>query len=67
MKDLFGVNTQPQESQFEQFWAISKFNEGHKISHKILKYLSDRKAANPKWVYAMQTNPKNGMKAFKFC
>lgn len=55
LASIFGNSTQPTEKFLLDAWNIYKFNDGHKISHKLLQYIPERKVHRDRWVKAMQT------------
>jgi pimeloyl-ACP methyl ester carboxylesterase len=51
---IFGPQTQPMEPELKDFWSLVTFNEGLKVSHKIIRYMAERKKYRERWVGAMQ-------------
>ncbi len=53
MTSVFGPKTPPSEQQLADFWQILTFNNGHKIAHKLMNYINDRKQHRERWVAAL--------------
>lgn len=53
MTSVFGPNTPPSEQELDQFWQILTYNEGHKLAHKLMNYINDRKLHRTRWVQAL--------------
>lgn len=52
---MFGPNTKPSEREVENYWQLLKYNNGIAASHKIIRYLDERKKFRARWIGAMQT------------
>jgi pimeloyl-ACP methyl ester carboxylesterase len=50
---VFGTNTQPTEEQLKDFWATMTFKRGHRLMHKLIKYITDRRIHRDRWVNAL--------------
>ena len=55
--EVFGPKTQPSEQELDDFWWLIERNGGHRIFHKLLHYIEDRKRHEARWVGAL----KNGI------
>ncbi len=53
-KKVFGPNTQPTESELDEFWSLITYNKGNRIIHKLIWYMQDRIDNRERWVSAMQ-------------
>jgi pimeloyl-ACP methyl ester carboxylesterase len=53
--NVFGPDTKPTEKEVENYWQLLKYNNGIAASHKIIRYLEERKKFRTRWVGAMQT------------
>ena len=53
MTSVFGPKTPPSEKQLADFWQILTHNDGHKIAHKLMNYINDRKKHRQRWVDAL--------------
>jgi pimeloyl-ACP methyl ester carboxylesterase len=51
---IFGVDTKPTETELDAYWRLITANSGHRISHKLLHYLADRRRHRTRWVSALQ-------------
>jgi len=49
-RKVFGTKNPPTEYRFREFWNVIKFNDGNKITHKTIKYITDRKENRDRWV-----------------
>lgn len=50
---VFGPETQPSETELDDFWSLLTFNEGHRLGHRIIRYLEERRAHRERWVSAL--------------
>jgi len=53
-KKVFGPNTQPTESELDEFWSLITYNRGNRIIHKLIWYMQDRIDNRERWIGAMQ-------------
>lgn len=53
---VFGGNTQPSKQELASFWALICEQDGHRIFHKLIRYMEDRKQYRQRWVNAIE-NP----------
>ncbi len=51
---VFGPDTQPTAEQARAFWQLFKENDGHRIAHRLIRYILDRRRNRDRWVYALQ-------------
>lgn len=51
---VFGAATQPGEAELDEHWRLISHNGGHRITHRILRYISERVANRERWVSALQ-------------
>ncbi|QIG55233.1 alpha/beta hydrolase [Altererythrobacter sp. BO-6] len=59
---VFGPDTQPSEAELDIFWEFISENGGHRIFHKLLHYIADRRANEARWVGALkQVQPRVGL------
>lgn len=54
LASIFGSETQPTEAELNDFLAVFKFNDGRKIAHKLIRYMSERKKYRERWVGSLQ-------------
>lgn len=53
---LFGANTRPSESELDDFWSLIASHRGHRILHRLIHYIPERRIYRERWVQAMQHN-----------
>lgn len=51
---VFGADTQPTAAELEDFATLFKFNDGKRIAHKLIRYMSERAVYRDRWVGALQ-------------
>ena len=51
---VFGANTRPTEAEPDEFWHLIQHNDGHRLMHKLLHYIADRRTHRERWVTALQ-------------
>lgn len=51
---VFGVETQPDEQELDDFWRLIAHNDGHRISHTLMHYIAERRKHRERWVGALQ-------------
>ena len=51
---VFGRKTQPTAEEFEEFLDVFKFNDGRKIAHKLIHYMTEREKYRTRWGGALQ-------------
>jgi pimeloyl-ACP methyl ester carboxylesterase len=54
LKSVFGANTQPTEQELNDFAAVFKHNDGKRIAHKLIRYMSEREKYRARWVGALE-------------
>jgi pimeloyl-ACP methyl ester carboxylesterase len=54
LASVFGERTQPTEDELNDFLTVFKFNEGRRIAHKLIRYMTERKKYRERWVGALQ-------------
>jgi pimeloyl-ACP methyl ester carboxylesterase len=52
--EVFAPHTRPTTSELDEFWRLISHNNGHRLSHKLLHYIGDRKEHRERWVAALQ-------------
>lgn len=55
---VFGPDTKPSESELDDFWEFISHKNGHRIMHKLLHYIADRKANKARWQGAIEKAEK---------
>jgi len=57
LSEVFGPDTQPTDQEIDVFWALAEHNGGMaRIGHKLLGYITERRAHRSRWVGALQTS-----------
>lgn len=51
---VFGPNTQPTPEQARAFWTLMKENDGHRLAHRLIRYILDRRRHRERWVNALR-------------
>ncbi|MGI8789074.1 MAG: alpha/beta fold hydrolase [Pyrinomonadaceae bacterium] len=51
---IFGAETRPTANELNDFLAAFKFNDGRRIAHKLIRYMTERKTNRARWVGALQ-------------
>jgi pimeloyl-ACP methyl ester carboxylesterase len=54
LASVFGDKTQPTESEFDDFLNVFSFNNGKRIAHKLIRYMTERTTYRERWVSALQ-------------
>ena len=53
LASVFAESTQPSKEEHDAYWALISEKDGHRLSHKLIKYINDRKANRDRWVAAL--------------
>ena len=51
--EVFGPDTQPSESELDEFWEFISHKGGNRITHKLLHYIADRRTHKARWEAAL--------------
>ena len=54
LASIFGENTKPTESELNDFIEIFKYNNGRRIAHKLIRYMTERAKYRARWVGALE-------------
>lgn len=54
LASVFGKNTQPTEAELNDFVTLFKFNDGKRIAHKLIRYMTERAKYRERWVGALE-------------
>jgi len=46
---IFGKDTQPPEDELRAYWECLAHNDGHRVLHRIIRYLHERRDNAPRW------------------
>jgi pimeloyl-ACP methyl ester carboxylesterase len=52
--EVFAPHSRPAKAELDDFWRLISHNDGHRLTHKLLHYIGDRKAHRERWVAALQ-------------
>ncbi len=51
---IFGARTQPNADELDDFLEVFKYNDGRKIAHRLIRYMTERRTNRARWVGALQ-------------
>jgi pimeloyl-ACP methyl ester carboxylesterase len=51
---VFGARTQPTQHELDEFWDLIRRDGGHRLMHKLIRYIPERRAHRERWVGALQ-------------
>ncbi|HUP93139.1 MAG TPA: alpha/beta hydrolase [Solimonas sp.] len=51
---VFGSQTRPGLIELQDFWQLVAYNGGNRISHKLIRYIKERRLNRERWVGALQ-------------
>lgn len=51
---VFGPHTRPSPQQAHAFWQLMAENGGHRIGHRLIRYILDRRRHRERWVEALR-------------
>jgi pimeloyl-ACP methyl ester carboxylesterase len=54
LASVFGAETQPTEDELNDFVEIFKYNDGKRIAHKLIRYMTEREKYRARWVGALE-------------
>ncbi len=54
LASIFGKKTQPTAEELDNFLQVFKFNDGRRIAHKLIRYMTERATNRTRWVGALQ-------------
>jgi pimeloyl-ACP methyl ester carboxylesterase len=55
LASVFGSNTQPTDEEFADFLAVFNHNQGKRIAHKLIRYMTERTTYRERWVSALES------------
>jgi len=50
---IFGPDTAPSEEEMDDFWGLISRNNGHRITHRLMRYILDRRTHADRWRAAL--------------
>ena len=54
LASVFGKNTQPTEAELNDFLQLFKHNDGRRVAHKLIRYMTERAKYRERWVGALE-------------
>lgn len=51
---IFGEQTQPNAEELNEFLEVFKYNNGRRIAHQLIRYMTERQTNRARWVGALQ-------------
>ncbi len=54
IRAVFGPESQPTREELDDHWRLISHNGGHRLMHKLLHYIADRREHRERWVGALQ-------------
>lgn len=54
---VFGPDTQPTDEELKAFWTLVNYKQGKLNTHKLIRYIEDRKQHRERWVNALKETP----------
>lgn len=54
LRAVFGPQTPPSAEHLDAFWQLMTNNGGHRIAHRLIRYILDRRRNRDRWVHALQ-------------
>lgn len=54
LASVFGAETQPTAAELEDFATLFKHNNGKRIAHKLIRYMTERAKYRERWVGALE-------------
>ena len=54
LASVFGKDTQPTGAELNDFSQLFKFNNGRRIAHRLIRYMTERTTFRTRWVGALQ-------------
>jgi len=55
--EVFGPKTKPTPDELAAFWSLVTHNQGPRVAHKLIRYMTERTAHRDRWVGALQKTP----------
>ena len=54
LASVFSADTQPNDEELNDFVRVFKYNDGKKIAHKLIRYMTEREKYRERWTSAIQ-------------
>jgi len=55
LSSVFGRATRPSAAEMHAFWRLIARNDGHRIAHRLIAYMEERRQQRARWVGALTT------------
>ena len=52
--NIFGPDTRPTEAELDEHWRLITLKNGHRVTHRVLRYIAERREYRDRWVSALQ-------------
>ncbi|MBS1794177.1 MAG: alpha/beta hydrolase [Acidobacteria bacterium] len=52
---VFGPQTQPSAAELDDFVRLFRFNDGKRVAHRLIRYMTERAVYRARWVGALQS------------
>jgi pimeloyl-ACP methyl ester carboxylesterase len=54
--EVFAPATQPSREQLDAFWSLLAHGDGHRIGHRLIRYIAERREHRERWVGPLVTS-----------
>lgn len=54
LASVFGAKTQPTAAELDDFVRLFKYNDGKRVAHKLIRYMTERTTHRARWVGALE-------------
>lgn len=51
---IFGPQTQPSDTELDDFWRLIAHNDGRAVMHRLIRYMPERRTQRERWLAAMR-------------
>jgi pimeloyl-ACP methyl ester carboxylesterase len=56
LTDVFGKDTPPSTVLIDELWTLLRHADGHRVLHRLIGYMAERRAHRERWVGALTTS-----------
>ncbi len=53
LSQVFGPHTRPSEAELDDFWRLLAHDGGHRLGHRLIRYMEERRTHRERWVGAL--------------
>lgn len=57
LSEVFALETQPSDAELRGWWELISHNEGHRIMHRVIRYMRERRENYDRWVGVLAQPP----------